>query len=133
MSTPLDRRALVHVQLPIELDVGSEPEPDIALIRVRADFYESAAVLASDVFFILEIADSSLSYDLHDKALAYSRNDIPEYWVENLLDDIVVVHRDPSAEGYRSVETYRRGQRLRLVALPIEVEMTDVLGPGTQA
>jgi Uma2 family endonuclease len=121
--------ALVKHQTPLVVDDGSEPEPDIALVRYQSDFYESRLATAADALLVLEVADSSLDYDLRDKALVYARSGIPEDWVENLLDDTVIVHRAPSAEGYRSREIYRRGQSLRLVALPMEVQMADLLGP----
>jgi Uma2 family endonuclease len=76
------------------------------------------------VLLLVEIADSSLEYDRDTKALLYAEDGIVEYWLVNLIDDVVLVYRDPSPTGYRSVQTFRRGDEIRPLAFP------DVASPS---
>ncbi len=69
---------VVHCQNPIRLDDVSEPEPDIALLRPRADGYMSAHPGPEDVLVVIEVADTSLAYDLGVKVPLYARHGIPE-------------------------------------------------------
>ncbi len=92
---------IVRCQNPIRLDDSSEPEPDIALLRPRADGYMSAHPGPGDVLVVIEVADTSLAYDLGVKVPLYARHGIPEAWVIDAATRQTRVFRDPSAEGYR--------------------------------
>ena len=70
--------AIVRSQAPVRLDVYYEPEPDLALLRPRDDFYASRHPGPGDVLLIVEIADSSIGYDREVKASAYAMSGIPE-------------------------------------------------------
>ncbi len=59
-SQRLDDRVLVSVQNPVELDDYSEPQPDIALLAPKADFYESGHPKPADIFLIVEVADTTI-------------------------------------------------------------------------
>jgi Uma2 family endonuclease len=121
-------RALVSVQDPIRLD-DSEPEPDIALLRPSADFYAADKPVPADVFLLIEVSDSSLELDRTVKGPLYAENGIREYWIVNLEDDCVEIHRDPEPGGYRDVRTLKRGERIELAELPgTTIAMADVLG-----
>lgn len=92
---------IVWCQNPIRLDDSSEPEPDIALLRPRADGYMSAHPGPEDVLVVIEVADTSLAYDLGVKVPLYARHGIPEAWVIDAATRQTRVFREPSAEGYR--------------------------------
>jgi Uma2 family endonuclease len=82
LSTPaLGERALVDVQNPIVLHDRSEPLPDVILLQPRADFYAASHPWPSDVFLMVEVADTSLDYDQEVKVPAYARSAILEVWV----------------------------------------------------
>lgn len=89
----------VRLQLPITLGDGSEPEPDIALVRARD--YSQAHPGPDDVLLLIEIADSSLVYDRERKAPLYARFGIPEYWVIDTSEPALEIYRNPAPEGYR--------------------------------
>lgn len=72
---------VVWCQNPVRLDDASEPEPDIAILRPRADFYMTAHPGPTDVLQVIEVADTSLAYDLGTKVPLYARHGIPEAWV----------------------------------------------------
>ena len=129
----LDRRvgdrAIVRVQNPVRLGDLSEPEPDLSLLVSREDFYASAHPSAGDLLLVVEVSETSASVDRHLKAPLYARHGVPELWIVDLEAEEVQVHREPSADGYRSVETRGRGERLAPERLEgLEVEVAEVLG-----
>ncbi|HEV2854824.1 MAG TPA: Uma2 family endonuclease [Thermoanaerobaculia bacterium] len=130
----LGEDALVVVQSPIHLDDFSEPQPDLAVVRFREDFYESGLPTPEDVLLVVEVADSSLPFDRDVKAVLYARHGIPEVWLRDIPHSTLLVHRDPSPQGYRDVRTFRRGERLSPLAFPdLVLEVDAILGPPTPA
>ena len=95
------RGVIVWCQNPLRLDDVSEPEPDIALLRPRADGYMSAHPGPEDVLVVIEVADTSLAYDLGVKVPLYARHGISEAWVIDAATRQTRVFREPSTEGYR--------------------------------
>lgn len=93
--------AIVSVQDPVRLSTFSEPEPDLALLRPRDDFYAEGHPGPDDVLLLVEVAESSLTYDRDRKLPLYARSGVPEVWIVDLEGDRVEVHRAPSPEGYR--------------------------------
>jgi Uma2 family endonuclease len=113
---PLDRYD-VRVQLPLALGPYSEPEPDVAVVEGTIDDYVEAH--PSTAVLVVEVADASLAFDRTRKAALYARAGIPEYWIVNLLDGVLEVHRQPEGDTYRE----------RLVLAPHE-QMAPLARPG---
>jgi Uma2 family endonuclease len=106
---------------------NSEPEPDLAILQFRGDYYASGKPTAGDVNLVIEVADSSLSTDLGDKAALYAEAMIPEYWVVDLLNDVVHVHRDPHCDGsWGNVTTLARGESIA-APLAVTVNVDELL------
>jgi Uma2 family endonuclease len=83
----------VRVQSPIALDDESEPEPDLAVVSgSRRDY---AAAHPTQPVLLVEVADSSLSFDRRRKGSLYARARVPEYWIVNLVERVLEVHRNP--------------------------------------
>ncbi|HHW85982.1 MAG TPA: Uma2 family endonuclease [Chloroflexi bacterium] len=99
----LHKRALISIQDPIHLDDFSEPEPDLALLRPRADYYMRSLPQPTDILLIIEVADSSLAYDRTVKMPLYARAGIAEAWIINLIDRWIEVYRDPSPVGHTTM------------------------------
>ena len=92
----------VRCQNPLRLDDISEPEPDIAILRPRADFYMTAHPGPTDVLLVIEVADTSLAYDLGKKVTLYARHGIPEAWVIDAATRRTRVFRQPIGSGEAS-------------------------------
>ena len=122
-------RAIVSVQNPIRLSPFSEPEPDIAILRLRPDFYETSKARPEDVLLLIEIADSSLDYDRRDKLPRYAVAGIIEVWIVNLIDRCIEVCRDPRPDGYAMRIVYARGDTLTPIAMPdLNILAEEILG-----
>jgi Uma2 family endonuclease len=111
-------RGIVAVQNPVQLDDLSEPQPDFALLKPRADDYRRAIPRANEVLLIIEIADTSLAYDRGVKRSLYARHGIPEFWIVNLTANEVEVCRAPSGDQYASVSHIGREGILEPELLP---------------
>lgn len=111
-------RGLVSVQNPVRLDPRSEPQPDVAILKPRADDYETGVPGPSDVLLLIEVADTSLDFDRNVKAPLYAQSGIAEYWIVNLPDRIVEVHREPAGARYVQVRRAGPGEPLDILMLP---------------
>jgi Uma2 family endonuclease len=97
---------------PLALDDDSEPEPDVAIVAGEPrDYLEAHPTTAA---LVVEVAFSSLRIDRRFKSGLYARAQIPEYWIANLVDPSLEIHRTPQpAAGsdygwvYASVDTLR--------------------------
>lgn len=101
MTDAVADRAVVSPQNPVVLGVRSEPEPDIALLRPRPDFYTDSLPEAADVLLLIEVADSTLHDDLHVKVPLYARHGIPEVWVVDIAHRKVLRFSQPEGGAYR--------------------------------
>ena len=110
-------RAHVRVQNPIALDNGSEPQPDLTVVRRPWSGYPRAHPGPADVLLLIEVADSSLELDLGAKRAIYARAGIAEFWIVDLTSDTVLVCGDPDGDGYRSVVPVRAPGVLEVRAL----------------
>lgn len=120
--------AIVRVQSSILLGDLSEPQPDLAVLRWRDDFYANALPGPDDILLLVEVADTTLESDRRVKLPLYARAGVPEAWLVDLIGDAVEVHRDPGPDGYRRVERLRGTERLTPAALrSVDVAVTDVL------
>ena len=117
-------KAIASVQNPIRLDRLNEPQPDFAVLRPRADFYAAGDRPGpADVLLLVEVADSSLRYDLTVKLPLYARAGIPELWIVDLKRRALDAFRRPTSGRYAEVATYRPGDRLALAAADIAVRL----------
>ncbi len=123
----------IRVQGPLALGSSSQPEPDVAVVtgsmRDYARHHPTTAVL------IVEISDSTLRYDRTTKAELYAAAGIPEYWIVNLNDRVLEVHRQPApmtgytlGHYYRSVTQYLESESIAPLAAPDHsIEIADLL------
>jgi Uma2 family endonuclease len=98
----LANQAEVYTQDPIQLDDFSEPEPDIAVVRIDPLDYADHHPTPSEVYLIIEVADSSFKYERQTKGKAYAKSGIADYWVLDVNERKLHVFREPTPEGYQS-------------------------------
>jgi len=123
-------RAIVSIQNSVRIDLYSEPQPDVAILRRRADFYATGDRAGpADVLLLIEVADSSLRYDKTVKAPLYARAGIAEFWVVDLQKRVVDVYRGPVDGRYKEPTKHYAGEQLAFVLAPeIVVNLGLILG-----
>jgi Uma2 family endonuclease len=130
-SAQVAEDAVVWVQNPIRVSDRSEPQPDLALLRFRTDFYASGKPGPADVQLVVEVAETSLEYDRDRKGRLYSPAGLPEYWLVDLTANEVLVLTDPGSDGYRTSAVSPPGDTLRSRLLEqVEVRVSGMLGPS---
>ncbi len=118
----------LRIAAPITLDDGSEPEPDLAIVRRQDDEYALHHPYPDDIFWVIEYSQSSLEKALGIKAEIYAAANIPEYWVTNLKENKLVIFCDPVNGIYQSQQELTFGQ-ISPVAFPdIAIEVARLLG-----
>ena len=127
----LGRRVVVSVQNPVRLGERSEPEPDVALLRPRADLYTDSHPRPENVLLIVEVSHSTVEYDRDVKTPLYAAAGIPELWLVNLDEDYIDGLSDPDGVGYRATRRYVRGERIAPALLPdAALEVSQILRRG---
>jgi len=100
------KRAIIRSQNPIVLGTHSEPEPDLAVVHYKEDYYENAHPKPKEVFIAIEISQSTESYDRTIKIPLYAKYGIPEVWLVNLNKKVIEVYQRPKKNTYTSTTIY---------------------------
>jgi Uma2 family endonuclease len=123
-------RAVVSVQSPIKLSGRSEPQPDVAVLHPRDDFYSDSHPVPADIQMLIEVADSSLQSDRQIKIPLYADAGVAEVWLVDLTNSAVTVYSSPAAGHYQDERTLRRGDRISPLAFGnVSIEVAEILGP----
>lgn len=127
LVTRAGESAIVRVHGAVRVNLYSEPEPDLVLLRPRADFYVSGHPGPADIQLIIEVAESSIHYDRDVKAPLYARCDVHEYWLVDLNENVLHRYLLPERGSYRTAQRFARGQSLAPELLPNCVVSIDDL------
>ena len=111
-------QAYIRVQLPITLPPNSEPEPDIAVVRIDNRQYFDHHPAADEIFLLVEVAKTILKNDRITKALVYAKAKISEYWILDVQERQVYVFREPGAETYQQEIILGEDATISLLAFP---------------
>ncbi len=123
------KNAIISVQDPIRLDDFSEPQPDLALLKSRKDFYADTHPAPSDVLLIVEVSDTSSEYDRKVKMPLYARAGIPEVCLIDLAADTLEIFAKPKNGRYQEIIKAKRSQSLSPKKLPaLTLRVRDILG-----
>ena len=115
LTAAFGRGYVIRVQHPLWL-ADSDPEPDIAVVQgTRRDF---ATEHPTSSVLVIEVSHATLAYDRVDKVALYAQAGIPEYWILNLVDRQLEVHRDPEGAAYRTRLALRAGDSVAPLAKP---------------
>lgn len=123
-------RASFCVQDPVkETELHSEPEPDFSIYS-DPDPYAYGSERSSPLL-IIEVADSSLDYDRNLKASLYADMQVPEFWIINLVDNVLEVHRDPRVGQFQSRSVLKAGDTIVPLQWPdLEIEVGELIPPA---
>lgn len=125
----LQRSVNIRIQSPVRLDEHSEPQPDIIVLKRRDDFYREAHPTPGDVLLVIEVTDTTLTYDRRAKLPLYARAGVPEVWIMNLKEERIETYADPAGGAYKTNASYGRGEEVRSSAVAsLGLGVSEVLG-----
>ena len=126
LRTLLDGLAFISEAHPITLD-NSEPEPDIAIVRLPKEIYKQHHPYPEDIDWLVEIANRTLEKDLNEKTITYARNGIAEYWVIDLPNKKLWLFTQPEKQGYSQTQEFIQGSISPQSFSNVSVEVKDLL------
>jgi Uma2 family endonuclease len=130
-----ENRPKAQVKIRVQDAVGipaldSVPQPDLFWVRRKS--YRKARPQASDLLWLVEVSDSTLSYDRGRKSKVYAKAGVADYWIVNIPDQCIEVRRDPKGDFYQSIQTFRAGDVIPLLAFPAITFPVSVLFPDSE-
>ena len=130
LENRLGNQVLVRLQDPVRLNNYSEPEPDIAVVIPDPLYYEDHHPTPSEIYLIIEVADTTLRTDLGIKANLYAQSGIADYWVLDVNNRQLHVLREPSQDGYQSIAVLGDDASISPLQFPdISFAVRDMLRP----
>lgn len=128
-SRNLNDDFIVSVQSAFAVNIYSAPEPDVAILRFREDFYSTAKAKPEDALLVIEVSDSTIRYDRQTKIPLYARAGIRESWIVNLPRKILEVHREPKNGRYEVVQKLVRNETVAPLEFPeLALKISDIIG-----
>jgi Uma2 family endonuclease len=122
-------RSVVSPGGPVNLGAYSEPQPDVLLLKPRADCYAAKIPDAADVLLLIEVSDSTLTFDQSIKRDLYARYGIAEYWVVDVNDKRLTTYREPASEGYAHRAEFAATDTVSPRAFPaLKIEGREIFG-----
>jgi len=129
LARRIDANYIVRIQNPIVVGDLSEPQPDIAVVARREDFYRDGHPTGKDVALVIEVCDSTVAFDRARKLPKYAEAGIPETWLIDLESEHVEVHFSPKETAYGIVKIFLRGENAVSETLPaLNLPVSDILG-----
>jgi Uma2 family endonuclease len=127
LTDGLRGKAIISVQNPIVLGAQSEPQPDLAVLEKKKDYYASAHPRPGDILLLIEVADTTASRDREIKVPLYARHGIPEVWLIDLEQKRLEVYHGPKAGEYRHVDIYRKEQVSPKGLPDVKIDLNELL------
>lgn len=129
LTLQLHGKAIIRVQNPIVLSDFSEPQPDVAILQMRADRYRESHPRPNEVLLVIEVSDSTYSLDRNVKIPLYARAGIAEALIFNLAEDQLEYYSQPESGMYQSRITLRHGDRFESTVVPgVALDVAAILG-----
>ncbi len=124
-----DDSVLVSIQNAVRMNIFSAPEPDVALLKFRADCYSTGKAQPNDILLLIEVADSTVSSDRQVKIPLYARAEIPEVWLVNLPRKIIEIYSEPKNGKYQIVRKATKSETIspKMIA-DLSVKVADIVG-----
>lgn len=125
----LAQAVTIGVQDPVELDDNSEPQPDLSILRRRADFYKAGHPQPEDILLLVEVADTTIESDREIKIPLYASSNIAEVWIVDINERVLEIYREPTLHGYQNIQKLQPGQIIAMQAFPdVNFTVEEVLG-----
>ena len=118
------KNKVIRQEQPIQLLPSDAPQPDIAILRESPDRYRSAHPTAQDVIALIEVSDSTLSYDTGDKMKLYARAEIPLYFVVDISGKLIWQFSTPDKHSYENQEQCRQ---ISIPELNISIDIQSII------
>lgn len=125
----LGKSVSLRNQQPIKFGDYNEPEPGLAILQRREDFYSEVKPEPKNVLMLIEVSDATLKYDRDTKLALYAEAGIAEAWIVNLPNNIVEIHTNPSNGIYQLTKIFKSGDVAKSESLPdLSIEVDRILG-----
>jgi len=130
LTQAVGRRGIARIQGAIRLSHITEPEPDVAVLKPRSDFYRHIQPAGTDTLLVIEVSDSTLRYDRDIKVPLYARHGVPEVWVVDLQHSRLLVYGSLADGEYRRHESVEHPGMTPLAALTgVSVDLSALFEP----
>lgn len=128
LRNDLSKKYLYSVQNAVRINNFSAPEPDLAVLGFRKDFYATGKARPEDIFLLIEVADTTVSSDRQIKIPLYAQAAVPEVWIVNLPRKIIEVYTEPKNGKYQIVRKVGKSEIIQpqLIA-DLSVKVSDIL------
>ncbi|MGI8469896.1 MAG: Uma2 family endonuclease [Pyrinomonadaceae bacterium] len=125
----LGKSVIVAVQNPVHVDEFNEPEPDIALLKPREDFYAENLPAPEDVLLVIEVSDSTVGFNREIKKTLYAAAEIAEFWLVNLKENTIEIYSQPKNGSYHLARILEKGETLQSAAIEnLTLKIEEILG-----
>lgn len=129
LNGQVGENAIISTQSPIRLSDLSEPQPDLAVLRFRQDYYREGHPGPDDVLLVIEVSDTTVQYDRHTKMPLYARAGIPEALLFSLPDDRLEDFSRPEMGVYQENRILNRGERFESTSVSgLTLDIAMILG-----
>ena len=125
-SKVIGNKAIIAAQDPVVLSGYAEPQPDISILRWRADDYEQSNPHPEDVLLLIEVSDSTLRYDRDVKIPLYAKNGIPEVWLLDIPNRQLEIYHEPINGEYRQRDCRLTGKIAPTLFPDAVIDLADV-------
>lgn len=120
---------IVSGQNPIHIDKRNEPEPDIALLKLREDFYAENHPLPEDILLLIEVSASTVNYDRDIKKTLYAETEVFEFWLVNLAENTIECYSSPKNGYYRLAKIVGIGETVESILIEnLKLKVDEILG-----
>ncbi len=128
-----NNQTLISVQDPLIVNNHNEPEPDIVLLKYLEDCYESKRPSDEDALLVIEVADTSLTYDKTIKVPLYAKSQISDLWIVDLNSNTTQTFRFSNGKTYQEVKTHKNQDAITPLAFPdFSISVSNIFGTKTK-
>ena len=127
LRASLEPPFLVMEESSLRLALDGEPVPDVLVVTGAESDYDLKHPTQAEAVLVVEVSDTSATYDLGGKSILYAEASIADYWVVLVNEAVIVVHREPSPDGYKDVTRLNGSDTLAPLAMPEAVWSVDAL------